>query len=58
VIVLAMSISALKLLGVSNTVMGIVVVTGTAVIVAGMAFYRERAKRAADAAATGLLKAR
>jgi uncharacterized membrane protein YfcA len=58
VIVLAMSISALKLLGVSNTVMGIVVVTGTAVIVAGMAFYRERAKRAAEAAATGLLKAR
>jgi uncharacterized protein len=51
VIVLAMSISALKLLGVSNTDMGILVVTGAALIVTGMVVSRRRAKRAASAAA-------
>lgn len=56
VIVLAMSISALKLLGVSNTAMGILVVAGAALILAGMAVSRTRTKRAAIAAA-GFVKA-
>jgi len=49
VIVLAMSVSALKLLGVSNQVMGLLVVAGAAVIVTGMLVARGRTKRAAVA---------
>jgi uncharacterized membrane protein YfcA len=56
VIVLAMSVSALKLLGVSNQVMGILVVAGAATIVTGMLVVRARAKRAAIAAETGLVR--
>ncbi len=55
VIVLAMSISALKLLGVSNTAMGITVVAGTVIIVAWMLAARSRAQRAASAGAAALV---
>jgi uncharacterized membrane protein YfcA len=57
VIVLAMSISALKLLGVSNTDMGITVVAGTVLIVGGMLANRSRAKRAAVKADGALVTA-
>jgi uncharacterized protein len=50
VIVLAMSVSALKLLGLTNQELGIVVVAGVVVIVAAMAAIRVRATRARAAA--------
>jgi hypothetical protein len=45
VIVLAMSISALKLLGLTNTELGIIVVAGTVVILGAFAIMRARGRR-------------
>ncbi len=53
VIILAMSFSALKLLGVSNQVLGKLVVVGVVVTVASLVTTRLRAKRALGATATG-----
>jgi glutamate/tyrosine decarboxylase-like PLP-dependent enzyme len=45
VIVLAMSISALKLLGLTNTQLGIIVVAGTVALLGAFAIMRVRARR-------------